>query len=230
MNFWLKGFYDFDFIGGNKRRLSLGIALLTLPDVLLLDEPTTGVDPKASRLIWDILSKVRESDTALVLTSHSMEECDALCTQIAIMTNGEFRCLGSTQHIKSKYGIGYSLAIRLYTSSQIGSTKELIKKMFPDARLMDEHILHLNYELALQKGQTWSMLFEKVGKLAELIDAADYSISQTTLDQVIMNMHMLKFEFKVKYFSTSRGMREPIPSNSASKIQFSASNSYPEIL
>ncbi|VDO69553.1 unnamed protein product [Onchocerca flexuosa] len=65
-----------------------------------------------------------------------MEECEALCTQIAIMTNGEFRCLGSTQHIKSKYGSGYSLAIRLSTSSQIGPTKQLITKIFPDARLM----------------------------------------------------------------------------------------------
>lgn len=173
--------------GGNKRRLSLGVALLTLPDVLLLDEPTTGVDPKASRIIWNILSKIRESDTALVLTSHSMEECDALCTQIAIMTNGEFRCLGSTQHIKSKYGSGYSLAIRLYTTNQIESAKELITKMFPNARLMDEHILHLNYELMIEKGQKWSMLFEKVGKLAELIDAADYSISQTTLDQIFLD-------------------------------------------
>lgn len=48
------------------------------------------------------LIKIRESGAALVLTSHSMEECDALCTEIAIMTNGEFRCLGSAQHIKSK--------------------------------------------------------------------------------------------------------------------------------
>lgn len=50
----------------------------------------------------------------------------------------------------------------------------------------DEHILHLNYELAVQKEQKWSVLFEKVGKLAESVGAADYSISQTTLDQVII--------------------------------------------
>ncbi|VDK83637.1 unnamed protein product [Onchocerca ochengi] len=158
-----------------------------------------------------------------------MEECEALCTQIAIMTNGEFRCLGSTQHIKSnlridvkialnanfekveltdkvasvaefikfhrinfRYGSGYSLAIRLSTSSQIEPTKELITKIFPDARLMDEHILHLNYELAMQKGQTWSMLFEKVAKFAETVGAVDYSISQTTLDQVIIEYASIK--------------------------------------
>uniref|UniRef100_A0A1I7VUF4 ABC transporter ATP-binding protein n=1 Tax=Loa loa TaxID=7209 RepID=A0A1I7VUF4_LOALO len=115
-----------------------------------------------------------------------MEECDALCTQIAIMTSGEFRCLGSAQHIKSKYGSGYSLAIRLCTINQIEPTKELIRKTFPNARLMNEHVLHLNYELAVQKGQTWSVLFEKLGKLAESVDAADYSISQTTLDQDLL--------------------------------------------
>lgn len=74
--------------GGNKRRLSLGIALVGLPDVLLLDEPTTGVDPKARRIIWNILSRVRELGTALVLTSHSMDECEALCTELAIMVYG----------------------------------------------------------------------------------------------------------------------------------------------
>lgn len=76
------------FSGGNKRRLSLGIALIGLPDVLLLDEPTTGVDPKARRIIWNILSRVRELGTALVLTSHSMDECEALCTELAIMVYG----------------------------------------------------------------------------------------------------------------------------------------------
>ncbi|CAG9536983.1 unnamed protein product [Cercopithifilaria johnstoni] len=180
MNFWLEGMIAFL----ELQNSALGVALLTLPDVLLLDEPTTGVDPNARRLIWDILSKIRESDTALVLTSHNMEECNALCTQIAIMTNGVFRCFGSTQYIKSKYGSGYSLAIRLSTSSQIEPTKELIKEMFPDARLMDEHILHLNYELSVQKERTWSTLFENLGKLAESVNATDYSISQTTLNQV----------------------------------------------
>lgn len=75
--------------GGNKRRLSLGIAIVGLPDVLLLDEPTSGVDPKARRIIWNILNRLRDLGTALVLTSHSMDECEALCTELAIMVYGE---------------------------------------------------------------------------------------------------------------------------------------------
>ena len=63
---------------------------------------TTGMDPKAKRMLWDTLNKVRASGRSIVLTSHSMEECEALCTRLAIMVNGEFMCLGSQQHLKSR--------------------------------------------------------------------------------------------------------------------------------
>ncbi|VDM77829.1 unnamed protein product [Strongylus vulgaris] len=79
--------------GGNKRRLSLGIALIGLPSVLLLDEPTTGVDPKARRIIWNIFARIQSLGTSLVLTSHSMDECEALCTELAIMVYGEWKIL-----------------------------------------------------------------------------------------------------------------------------------------
>lgn len=123
------------FSGGNKRRLSLGIALVGLPEVLLLDEPTTGVDPKARRVIWDILSKIREFGSSLILTSHSMEECEALCTNLAIMVNGQFKCLGSPQHIKTKYGAGYTLLVRLEAPQWAKQVKSEIAKIFPGAAL-----------------------------------------------------------------------------------------------
>ena len=66
--------------GGNKRKLSIGLAILGGPRVIFLDEPTAGVDPEARRKIWNALIKVqRELGSAIVLTSHSMEECEALC-------------------------------------------------------------------------------------------------------------------------------------------------------
>ena len=120
--------------GGNKRRLSLGVALVGMPKVLLLDEPTSGVDPKARRVIWDILSKVRELGTALVLTSHSMEECEALCTNLAIMVYGKFKCFGSAQHIKSKYGEGYTLLIRVDVNNA-EKVKDEIFARFPGSIL-----------------------------------------------------------------------------------------------
>jgi len=80
---------------------------------VLLDEPTTGMDPVARRHLWDAISDVREAGTSIILTSHSMDECEALSTRLAIMVNGVFRCLGSTQHLKNKFGEGYTLIAQI---------------------------------------------------------------------------------------------------------------------
>jgi ATP-binding cassette subfamily A (ABC1) protein 3 len=171
--------------GGNKRRLSLGVSLVGMPEVLLLDEPTSGVDPKARRVIWDILSKVRELGTALVLTSHSMEECEALCTNLAIMVYGKFKCLGSAQHIKSKYGEGYTLLIRV-DEENCEKVKREIFARFPGSILKEQHVQQLNFELKRNHRQTWSMLFDELESMCEPFHIRDYSLSQTTLEQVFL--------------------------------------------
>lgn len=81
------------------------------------DEPTTGMDPGAKRNLWNVVSKIRKSGKSIVLTSHSMEECEALCTRLAIMVNGEFKCLGSTQHLKTKFSHGFTLSIKVQKSA-----------------------------------------------------------------------------------------------------------------
>lgn len=99
--------------GGNKRKLSTAIALLGDPAVVYLDEPTSGMDPGARRQLWNVVSKTRKQGKSVILTSHSMEECEALCTRLAIMVNGEFKCLGSPQHLKSKFSKGFLLIIKV---------------------------------------------------------------------------------------------------------------------
>ena len=79
--------------GGNKRKLSLAIALIANPPILFLDEPTTGMDPVSRRFMWNIISEITK-DRAVILTSHFMEECDALCTRIGILHRGKLKCLG----------------------------------------------------------------------------------------------------------------------------------------
>ncbi|HKK43730.1 MAG TPA: ABC transporter ATP-binding protein, partial [Bacteroidales bacterium] len=75
--------------GGQRQRLAIGIALINKPGILLLDEPTTGLDPNARREIWEILRNLREkSDTSMILTTHYMEEAETLCDYIIIMDNG----------------------------------------------------------------------------------------------------------------------------------------------
>lgn len=102
-----------EYSGGNKRKLSTAVALIGNPVVVYLDEPTTGMDPGAKRHLWNMVSKIRSSGKSIVLTSHSMEECEALCTRLAIMVNGEFKCLGSTQHLKNKFSKGFLLTVKV---------------------------------------------------------------------------------------------------------------------
>ena len=92
--------------GGNKRKLSVAIAMIGNPPIILLDEPSTGVDPEARRFMWSVIHKisVKRKHSTVILTTHSMEEAETLCKKIGIMIKGQFRCLGTSQSIKSKYG------------------------------------------------------------------------------------------------------------------------------
>lgn len=102
-----------EYSGGNKRKLSTAIGVVGNPIVVYLDEPTTGMDPSAKRHLWNMICKIRDSGASIVLTSHSMDECEALCTRLAIIVNGEFKCIGSVQHLKNKFSKGFTLMIKL---------------------------------------------------------------------------------------------------------------------
>ena len=105
--------------GGNKRKLSVAMAMIGNPQIVFLDEPSTGMDPVARRFMWQIISDIstKRGECSIVLTTHSMEECEALCTRIGIMVDGRLRCLGSAQHLKSRYGNGYQLEVNLKNTS-----------------------------------------------------------------------------------------------------------------
>ncbi|KAL9657109.1 hypothetical protein ABK040_002735 [Willaertia magna] len=94
--------------GGMKRRLSIAISLVADPKLILLDEPTTGLDPTSKRHLWNIILDQKKNRT-IILTTHSMEEADVLCDRMTIMSKGRFHCLGSGIHLKNKFGDGYLL-------------------------------------------------------------------------------------------------------------------------
>ena len=102
--------------GGQRQRLALGIALLNKPKILLLDEPTTGLDPNARREIWNILLNLKkEHNTSLILTSHYMEEAEYLCDRIVIMDQGTILAEGTLKEILT-YGGGHHSLDELFIS------------------------------------------------------------------------------------------------------------------
>lgn len=180
--------------GGNKRKLSLAMALIGNPPVILLDEPTTGVDPQARRKIWAALTSVqRQSGSSIILTSHSMDECEALCHRIAIMVAGQFKCLGSTQKLITKFRGGYTLFVKFKTKYFEGDEKYLAKSTakilaeFPQSNIQDAHESVMVLTIQASSNVTWSSLFASMERLKEEMDLEDYQLTDTTLEQIFLS-------------------------------------------
>uniref|UniRef100_A0A8B9LWB7 P-type phospholipid transporter n=1 Tax=Astyanax mexicanus TaxID=7994 RepID=A0A8B9LWB7_ASTMX len=173
--------------GGNMRKLSTAIALIGGPPVVFLDEPTTGMDPKARRALWNCILSIIKEGRSVVLTSHSMEECEALCTRMAIMVNGTFRCMGSVQHLKNRFGDGYTIVLRVAGADpQLEPVMKFIEHELPGSTLKEKHRNMLQYQLPSSLSSL-ARIFSILAKNKDELHIEDYSVSQTTLDQVFVN-------------------------------------------
>lgn len=94
--------------GGQKQRFSIAAALVHQPKVFFMDEPTTGLDPKARRNLWDLVNQIKAKGTTIILTTHYMEEAEQLCDRVAIMDNGRIIALDSPKNlVKDLLGRGF---------------------------------------------------------------------------------------------------------------------------
>ena len=96
--------------GGQKRKLSVGIALIGDTKVVMLDEPTSGMDTTTRRRFWDMIKQYKE-DRIIILTTHYMDEADILGDRICIMAEGKVQCCGSSLFLKNRFGVGYNLKL-----------------------------------------------------------------------------------------------------------------------
>ncbi|XP_052449004.1 ATP-binding cassette sub-family A member 2 isoform X3 [Carassius gibelio] len=172
--------------GGNKRKLSTAIALIGYPSLIFLDEPTTGMDPKARRFLWNLILDIIKTGRSVVLTSHSMEECEALCTRLGIMVNGRFKCLGSIQHLKNRFGDGYMITVRTKNTANIKEVIRFFNRNFPEAVLKERHHTKIQYQLK-SENISLAQVFSRMEQVVEVLSIEDYSVSQTTLDNVFVN-------------------------------------------
>ncbi|NXK47809.1 ABCA4 protein, partial [Chauna torquata] len=209
--------------GGNKRKLSTAIALIGCPPLILLDEPTTGMDPQSRRLLWDSIVSVLRDGRAVVLTSHryrvgiqnprttdihlllsqisvlcfeSMEECEALCTRLAIMVKGTFKCLGTIQQLKYKFGDGYIVTLKIKAPKfglppDTSRAEQFIRVNFPGSLQREKHYNMLQYQIC---SSSLAKIFRLIISNKENLHIEEYSVSQTTLDQVFVNFAKQQME------------------------------------
>ncbi|CAJ0606391.1 unnamed protein product [Cylicocyclus nassatus] len=172
--------------GGTKRKLSLAQALIGNPDLLLLDEPTTGMDPTSRLLIWEAVDRFVRGGKSVVLTTHSMPESEALCGRIGIMVNGSIRCVGTPLYIKNKYGTGYNVRLRLlsYSDEDILLAIKEFKKGFPTSALLESHaaVLHFDLPPPCVLSQVFNYLSTAMRDLIK-----EFSVSQNSLDQAFVS-------------------------------------------
>lgn len=169
--------------GGNKRKLSVGIALIGNPPVVFLDEPSTGMDPVSRRFMWDFITETM-ANRAVILTTHSMEECEALCSRIGILVHGRLKCIGSGQHLKTRFGMGFEFLLNV-KDDRVDDVREFIKKTFEGANELECYGGNMKYQLGKQQMKL-SELFRLLEENKEQMGITEYSIGQTTLEQIFI--------------------------------------------
>jgi lipooligosaccharide transport system ATP-binding protein len=116
--------------GGMKRRLVVAMAMMHSPEVLILDEPTTGLDPQSRRMVWDKVMSLRDTGITIILTTHYMDEADALCDNIGIIDHGKIIALGTPEELKAKLGHEIVLSAQLKVEARERVKQSLEGKPF----------------------------------------------------------------------------------------------------
>lgn len=138
--------------GGMKRRLTIARGLVNEPEVLLLDEPTTGLDPQARHVLWDRLFRLKELGVTLVLTTHYMDEAEQLCDRLIVMDKGKIMAEGSPAELIKKYSSKEVLEVRFGSAGNAEAAKKL-EKVGDRLEILPDRILVYteNGEKALEK-------------------------------------------------------------------------------
>eukprot|EP00466_Bigelowiella_natans_P009257 jgi/Bigna1/40010/e_gw1.38.1.1 len=170
--------------GGNKRKLSLALSLIGEPSVVFLDEPSSGMDPVSRRFMWDVIERVAKR-CSVILTTHSMEECEALCGRIGIMVGGRLQCLGSVQHLKTRLGKGYQIEAKM-SPEHFDNFIAFIQSYFPRHCSSDHS--SSSSSSSSSNSSFLANIFSVIEKHKERLCVADYSVTQASLEQIFIQI------------------------------------------
>lgn len=184
-----------DLSGGQKRKLSVGIALVGDSKFVVLDEPTSGMDPYSRRSTWQILQNAREG-RCMLLTTHFMEEADLLGDRIAIMADGRVRCEGSPIFLKNKYGVGYELVAIKTETGDSDAIIEIVKRHVPEAEVRTNVGAEVSFQLPMSQSSAFPELMSELDAKSEQIGLRTYGVSVTTMESVFLRVNETAEEFE----------------------------------
>ncbi|XP_037664575.1 ATP-binding cassette sub-family A member 8 isoform X2 [Choloepus didactylus] len=174
---------------GIKRKLCFVLSILGGPAVVLLDEPSTGMDPEGQQQMWQaIRATIRNTERGVLLTTHYMAEAEAVCDRVAIMVSGRLRCIGSIQHLKSKFGKNYLLEMKVKTPERGELLHTEILRLFPQAARQERYSSVMVYKLPVEDVRPLAQAFFKLENVKRSFNLEEYSLSQSTLEQVFLEL------------------------------------------
>jgi len=176
-----------DLSGGMKRKLSLAIAFCGNSKIVFLDEPTSGMDPFSRRFTWNVIRENR-SDRCIVLTTHFMDEADILGDRIAILSQGQLRCVGSSLFLKKEYGVGYQITIEKAPNQPHidAEISDLVQSIVPEATLLSDVTSETTYQLPIRASDRFPGLFRALDSNVDSGQISTYGVSITTMDEVFL--------------------------------------------
>ncbi|AQK59813.1 ABC transporter A family member 7 [Zea mays] len=173
--------------GGMKRRLSVAISLIGDPKVVYLDEPSTGLDPASRSALWDAV-KLAKKDKAIILTTHSMEEAEALCDRIGITAHGRLRCTGTSKELKAKYGGTFVFTVTTAAAGEDEAVERLVRgSISPDAKRTYHIAGTQKFELPKQ-GVRIAEVFRAMEQAKRSLSIAAWGLVDTTLEDVFIKV------------------------------------------
>ncbi|KFO12545.1 ATP-binding cassette sub-family A member 10, partial [Balearica regulorum gibbericeps] len=173
---------------GITRKLCFAVCMLGNPTVLLLDEPSTGMDPNGQHCIWKMIrAALSTKETGAILTTHYMEEAEAVCDRVAIMVSGQLRCIGSIQYLKNKFGKGYLLEIKVKDPEHTDLLHTEILRIFPSAARQERFPSLLVYKIPMEDALPLSQTFSKLEEAKRNFNLEEYSFSLNTLAQAALS-------------------------------------------
>lgn len=167
------------FSGGMRRRLDIAASLLRIPELLFLDEPTTGLDPRSRNQVWEIIRKLAADGTTILLTTQYLEEADQLAGRIAVIDHGKVIAQGTPAELKRSVGTGM-LHVRLIDASQREQAQQILSQRLGEEVSLDPESRALTAKLT-ETGNAAAALAELS---AAGIAVSDFSVGQPSLDEV----------------------------------------------
>lgn len=186
----LEAYADFQirtYSGGTKRKLCAAVAFIGDPQVILLDEPSSGMDPNARRLLWAHIQSALRRRRIVVLSSHCMEECERLCTRVGLLVDGQLRCDDSPLELKRRFNVGYTVDFELTAeavSMDVSKLRTRLQQFLPELDFSFPLHIRQRYEYAQEK--QLSKLFRALQALYEQKLVRHFSVKHSTLEDAFV--------------------------------------------